>query len=754
MSPVWQMAGDDSNHPPFSRVPGGVSALPNDVSAGGALVVSSSSRRPLAAGAGVPGVGGGSAPRGGRAGSRLAANDGNDGAATAVSAEPLRLKARAGTADDITMKRRGKATRGRRRSAASALLALAAAASVLVAPVLPASAATDVVFEGAGWGHGVGMSQYGAYGQAVLDGAGFRDILTHYYTGSSVTHLDETAVPVEPLWVNLERNRSSVVLIARSTGLGSPADVVVTRGSKSWAVGVDDRIHIDWVTDTRDCDLEFRSGGGALLKDAGVGTCDMGIAWDGDADPPTRKIEIDGCEISDWNGKEPGNEAAYDSSRPCEYARGRIVVRAPGAEHSGSTGKFDVSLIIGLEDYVVGISEMPYFWGLDKHGAQEALRAQAVAARSYALARQLGRGEPGDNSCRAWCHVRDTAADQRYVGWGHGWSTWIDAVRSTAGLVATHPETPASHKGVVEAFYFSSSGGRTENNEDVWNGSPRAYLRSVDDHWALADGVPNTRASWTRTFTPAQVAAKVGLDELISVHPVDWYESGSVKTVEYRGLDGNVETTLTRSGKWTKGSFSLNSRFFDVAYGPGGAAALPTDIEGSVHADDIVWLWEQGIALPCDSGPDAYCPDAPMIREDMAAFMARALQLPGVATDYFVDDDGLEFESDINRITAAGITFGCNPPDNTMYCPADPVTRGQMSAFLGRAWKLTEGTGSDLFDDDDTSVFEGDIDRLGTAGITFGCNPPENTMFCPDDRVTRGQMASFIARALRNLGTG
>ena len=77
-----------------------------------------------------------------------------------------------------------------------------------------------------------------------------------------------------------------------------------------------------------------------------------------------------------------------------------------------------------------------------------------------------------------------------------------------------------------------------------------------------------------------------------------------------------------------------------------------------------------------------------------------------------------------------------------------------MSAFFGRAWQLTEGTGADLFTDDDTSVFEHDIDRLGTAGITYGCNPPVNTWFCPDDLVTRGQMASFLARALRNLGTG
>src|SRR5690606_9784835 len=96
----------------------------------------------------------------------------------------------------------------------------------------------------------------------------------------------------------------------------------------------------------------------------------------------------------------------------------------------------------------------------------------------------------------------------------------------------------------------------------------------------------------------------------------------------------------------------------------------------------------------------------------------------------------------------AGITRGCNPPANDRFCPDDHVTRGQMAAFLVRALGYTDDGGGDHFDDDDTSVFESDIDRLRTAGVTFGCNPPDNTRFCPDDHVTRGQMASFLTRAL------
>ena len=114
----------------------------------------------------------------------------------------------------------------------------------------------------------------------------------------------------------------------------------------------------------------------------------------------------------------------------------------------------------------------------------------------------------------------------------------------------------------------------------------------------------------------------------------------------------------------------------------------------------------------------------------------------------FSDDDDSVFEADIAWMATMGITKGCNPPDNTMFCPDAYVTRGQMAAFLVRAMGYTDNGGGDLFSDDDTSIFENDIDRLGTAGVTKGCNPPDNTMFCPDAYVTRGQMAAFLHRAL------
>jgi hypothetical protein len=78
-----------------------------------------------------------------------------------------------------------------------------------------------------------------------------------------------------------------------------------------------------------------------------------------------------------------------------------------------------------------------------------------------------------------------------------------------------------------------------------------------------------------------------------------------------------------------------------------------------------------------------YCPDANVSREQMASFLARALDLAPSGTDYFDDDNASVHEGNINAMAAAGLTAGCAP---RTYCPKGPVTRGQMAAFLHRAF--------------------------------------------------------------------
>ena len=176
------------------------------------------------------------------------------------------------------------------------------------------------------------------------------------------------------------------------------------------------------------------------------------------------------------------------------------------------------------------------------------------------------------------------------------------------------------------------------------------------------------------------------------------------------------------------------------------------DDDFSVFESDIEWIAGEGITKGCNPPTnDRYCPDDFVTRGQMAAFLVRALgYTDDGGGDLFTDDDGSTFENDIDKLGTAGVTKGCNPPLNNQYCPDDLVTRGQMAAFLVRALNYTDDGGGDLFTDDDGSTFENDIDKLGTAGVTKGCNPPANNEYCPNDFVTRGQMAAFLRRALDN----
>lgn len=174
------------------------------------------------------------------------------------------------------------------------------------------------------------------------------------------------------------------------------------------------------------------------------------------------------------------------------------------------------------------------------------------------------------------------------------------------------------------------------------------------------------------------------------------------------------------------------------------------DDDGSVFESDIEWLVATGVTTGCNPPTNTrFCPGQSVTRGQMAAFLHRALpDLPIIGSGQFSDDDGSIFEADIEWLAATGVTKGCNPPANTRFCPDDSVTRGQMAALLVRALGLTDDGGGNTFTDDDGNVFERDIARIATAGITKGCNPPANTLFCPDDPVTRAQMAAFLHRAL------
>ena len=126
------------------------------------------------------------------------------------------------------------------------------------------------------------------------------------------------------------------------------------------------------------------------------------------------------------------------------------------------------------------------------------------------------------------------------------------------------------------------------------------------------------------------------------------------------------------------------------------------------------------------------------IDDGLGSFIVDMTGTITVQVGRFSDTHGHNFEGAIEWLADQRITKGCNPPDNTKFCPDDNVTRGQMAGFLVRAIGYDDDGGGGFFTDTVGHIFETAVDRLATAGVTKGCNPPANDNFCPDDNVTRG----------------
>jgi hypothetical protein len=193
------------------------------------------------------------------------------------------------------------------------------------------------------------------------------------------------------------------------------------------------------------------------------------------------------------------------------------------------------------------------------------------------------------------------------------------------------------------------------------------------------------------------------------------------------GVAGRVE-----SGRVSAGDL-LNNRFVDT--------------RNHTFESDAKWAADTGVTKGCNPPENTwFCPNDTVTRGQMAAFLTRHLGLPQPSKDHFRDDTGSTFENDINRLAEAGITRGCNPPANDRFCGDDPVTREQMAAFLVRALGLGQDSHPGFDDVLASNTFAGDIGKLATAGITRGCNPTQNSLYCPADEVTRGQMTAFLHR--------
>ena len=177
----------------------------------------------------------------------------------------------------------------------------------------------------------------------------------------------------------------------------------------------------------------------------------------------------------------------------------------------------------------------------------------------------------------------------------------------------------------------------------------------------------------------------------------------------------------------------------DAPIADGSFAGAFWDDDGSVHEENIDRLADLGVTGGC--APYQFCPDDSVTRAQMATFLMRALDLPEAADDPFDDDNGSTHEAAINALVAAGISSGCSADS---FCGSDFVTREHMATFMARAFDLPPSD-DQPFGDVVENQHAWAIRALAAAGITSGCG---NGDFCPDDPVTRAQMASFLIRAI------
>jgi stage II sporulation protein D len=311
--------------------------------------------------------------------------------------------------------------------------------------------------KGHGYGHGVGLSQYGAYGYAA-EGVGYQKILRHYYTGT-----------------DLGQESDSVRVL-----LGESGSVEFTGASKACGKRVEKRSKYSFVA----------AGGGVELRDS-----------HGD------KLTGCGGEGKAGNGLKISGYGSY---------RGSLVAHEDG-------GDLLVINSLGSEDYVRGVvaNESPASWPID------ALRAQAVVARTYGLA--TSRGGTFDQ-------YADTRS-QVYGGKSSETKETNQAVADTAKQVVTY-------KGdLALTYYFSTSGGQTEDSEYGFaGGSAIPYLRSVKDPYDDLSPVHN----WTETFSDDDMETRMRGLFSGKLKEIDVTQTGSSpRNVKARVIGSTDSTTVT-----------------------------------------------------------------------------------------------------------------------------------------------------------------------------------------------------------------
>jgi SpoIID/LytB domain protein len=365
-------------------------------------------------------------------------------------------------------------------------------------------------FHGSGNGHGLGLSQYGALGLA-RDGWTGEQIVRHYYTGVKVLTRD----PPEPtIRVGLLQDAASVRLHADHGAF----DLLLQNGQNVDTVPDGARRTIEVTQDKR-----YR-----VLRPDGSEVATVGSASNHLVARRQGEARI---RVSEWGHVLGRGELRFEISAP---------------------GKAHLLAVLQVEEYAFGVSEVPSAW------PRAALEAQAIAVRTYSYWRLAGAPRAG---CA--CDLYATTADQVYAGWdkeaASGGDRWVAAVNATARTVATYGGQP------IYAAYTSSSGGHTEDIENVWPGSePLPYLRGRCDPGD--DVADNPYRSWSVAVDSAEITGdlKPYTGDIGTVRGFAGYRlgvSGRVSSVVVIGTEGRapVDGWEVRTGLSLRDTrFSIN----------------------------------------------------------------------------------------------------------------------------------------------------------------------------------------------------
>ena len=418
------------------------------------------------------------------------------------------------------------------------------AIAALVVPMAAQAAAPKVPagfsFSGSGWGHGVGLSQYGARGQAQ-EGRTATQILTHYFSGTTVKPVTDAV----DLRVNLQFDVPSLRLRGeplRSTG----GSVQLSIGSKNLTVAPRAAITLR----ASGTDVQVVSGTKVLATGNPVT-----VRWSGTRSPgstgsrPAVLNLVSGSSSLDTSGH--------------RYRYGQVEVRSR-SNAAGARTLSAVNVVNLHDEYLLGVGEMPSSWPM------AALQSQVVVARSYALVRYQSGVRAG-----CWCHVFDDTRDQVFAGYGKeagpSGDRWRQAVLTTAYSATTGRVVLYGNK-VAQTFFSSSTGGRTQNSEDVW-GSALPYLRSVDDRWSRDSRNNPTYAAWgPRARTQQQVAQAFALPNVSRIDLTSRHASGAVRSAKAWSATGQY--AVLSSATFTQ-RLALTSRWSFVTGTPNPMATKP-----------------------------------------------------------------------------------------------------------------------------------------------------------------------------------